>query len=703
MATPNSAVTRSTVTQEQYAAPEFPKSGFSMPYSRHTSFILGRLHISGVHWTMPSDKIYGKNSGDLTFNRIVTPMITPVDAGQYNFYLPLRAVDNTFEQGMTPTELNAMSANWHTPKCNTRQLVISLANALGISSFFSTSATGIMGLIGTDMSLQEILSRFNISVTQYLYDDSGDNPALITRAIKSLIDSDGTLYLMAKSMYLTDALKDIAQNIRNRFGDIDHPIDGDISSNDFVYNFLDVMLTPWLGRYSYYGELKYNYLRPSDFRRIADGLGLADMYSAQDPYVIFDDTPLCEYPLRVMYAIWYERFRDVHLEKVSPTLPYYRNFGSTSIFDLNAGGNLCYLIYRIRSWYDDPFTAAQVDDISRHVYAPVSSVSQQAVANHMSPVNNLDANVDVSNPNNFVSGALHKPAIYTLGYRDQISGENKQVSCPVPSNINDYLSNLDASFQSVFGLDLNTLRQSQMLERYLKRNYVFGDEYPDRMLAHYNSRVSDMRINKPELIGQSLNQSDMKQQVANISAGESQAGDRVATSTVQFGGDDYSTFCEEFGIVINLLSLMPHAIYDGVDAHLLLDKQSDFPLPEFATNNEEFGRKMEIASSGLSSSIQSSDGDIKYIFGRYPAYHIWRGRVDEVGGMFLDELQDATFRRFWGLYSEDTTPKLNYEFLHCRPNLGMFANTNRYDSQVYGTVNHEFFCERVLPTPVEVI
>lgn len=703
MATPNSAVTRSTVTQEQYAAPEFPKSGFSMPYSRHTSFILGRLHISGVHWTMPSDKIYGRNSGDLTFNRIVTPMITPVDAGQYNFYLPLRAVDNTFEQGMTPTELNAMSANWHTPKCNTRDLVSKLFSAYGIENSLIVSYW--------DDIRESIRNNPNVTLQElflHLFPEADPQDALdidiyahlIDSAIDSLTSPTGTLYLMAKNMYLTDALKDIAINITNKVGTASNPVSLDSPAAPFFESLIDVLLTPWLGRYSYFGELKYNYIRPFDIKRMVNSIGI----TAPGFFEVFDDTPLCEYPLRVMYAIWYERFRDVHLEKVSPTLPYYRNFGSTSIFDLNAGGNLCYLIYRIRSWYDDPFTAAQVDDISRHVYAPVSSVSQQAVANHMSPVNNLDANVDVSNPNNFASGALHKPAIYTLGYRDQISGENKQVLCPVPSNINDYLSNMDASFQSVFGLDLNTLRQSQMLERYLKRNYVFGDEYPDRMLAHYNSRVSDMRINKPELIGQSLNQSDMKQQVANISAGESQAGDRVATSTVQFGGDDYSTFCEEFGIVINLLSLMPHAIYDGVDAHLLLDKQSDFPLPEFATNNEEFGRKMEIASSGLSSSIfQDSDGDIKFIFGRYPAYHIWRGRVDEVGGMFLDELQDATFRRFWGLYSVDTTPKLNYEFLHCRPNLGMFANTNRYDSQVYGTVNHEFFCERVLPTPVEVI
>lgn len=223
------------------------------------------------------------------------------------------------------------------------------------------------------------------------------------------------------------------------------------------------------------------------------------------------------------------------------------------------------------------------------------------------------------------------------------------------------------------------------------------------MLAHYNSRVSDMRINKPELLSQSLNHSDMSQEVSNVSTERSNVGDRTATATVTFGGDEYGTFCEEFGLVINVLSIMPHANYDGLDQHLLLDQQQDFPLPEFAANNEEFGRKSEIASSGLSPALLGDSENNTFMFGRYPAYHIWRSRTDEVGGMFLDELQDSTFRRFWGLFSLDSTPKLNYWFLHCRPNLGMFANTVRLDSQLYGSVEHQFYCERVLPTPVEVI
>lgn len=149
---------------------------------------------------------------------------------------------------------------------------------------------------------------------------------------------------------------------------------------------------------------------------------------------------------------------------------------------------------------------------------------------------------------------------------------------------------------------------------------------------------------------------------------------------------------------------MPVPMYDGDDEHNSLTKQVHFPLPEFASNNEEFGRKSEISGTGLDPAfLQNDDTDVRFIFGRYPAYHIWRSRVDEVGGEFLYEMQDCTFRRFWGNYSFETTPKLNYFFIHCRPNLQMFRNSNLYDCQLYGTLVNQCFVERVLPTPVETI
>lgn len=704
-------ITRSTVNEQQYSAPEFPKSGFPLSYRRYSSYLLGRLHVGGFHWTMPGDKISGKTRGDLTFKRIVTPIISPVNAMQYNIYLPLRPLDRSFKKGMTPTKLNAMSANWTMPLFNTRYLVEHVLRALWGFSATETiiDFNGLFQSVAnlsepTTATLNDLATETQSTIVQMLYTQS--SLSWVSIPVQQLQTNGTRLANMADALYLRDALLDIAENITAKLGSAENPLSGSMLVVDFLNLYFSTLLTPFVGRYSYYAEFKYEFLRPFDFYRISRGLISSPFGATFTSFLSnFSDTPQNEYAIRAMYAIWYELFRNVDLEPVSNTLPDWQDWSSTSIFDMSAGGNLLYLIYRIRSWEKDMFISAQIDDMSRHVYAPIYASSFSGVAGASDASNTVDANFAVSpisDSDNGISGS--KPSLYSLTYYDsQNFNSNIEVKCPVPSNINDVLSALDKQFVDVYGLDLNTLRQSQMLEKYLKRNYLFGDEYQDRMLAHYNSRVSDMRINKPEVLSQSLTGYEMGQEVSNVSTDETKVGERTATATVSVEGEQYTTFCEEFGIVVSVVCFMPRAMYDGQCPQNYLSRQVDMPLPEFATNNEEFGRKLEIAGSGLQSGYDGDSQDNRFMFGRYPAYHAWRSRVDEVGGEFLDELQDSTFRRFFGMFSDDTTPKLNYFFIHCRPNLNMFANNVLYDSQLYGDLVHECFVERVLPTPVETI
>lgn len=710
-------ISRSTVNEQQYSAPEFPKSGFPLSYRRYSSYMLGRLHVAGFHWTMPGDKISGKTSGNCTFHRIVTPLVSPVNAMQYNIYLPLRPLDRSFKKGITPTKNNNMSSNWTMPTFNTKYLVGQIMRAYFnlapnaattntlLQSFFQ-DFNDIASTYASTATLNDLASNGGHTVSDYLY-KIGTSTGVVSILINSLTDSAGKFASMADKLFLRDALLDIANNITAKLGSAENPLSGSMLARDFANLYFSTILTPFVGRYSYYAEFKYEFLRPFDFYRLSRNLcKVGQAVTFENWLNNFSDTPQNEYAIRAMYAVWYELFRNVDLEPVGKNLPDWQEWSSTSILDMSAGGNLLYLIYRIRPWEDDMFVSAQIDDLSRHVYAPILthvSGHENGAAFHVLPVNNLDTQSNDTFIADQSPAGSRTPSIYTLGYLDQLTGESKSIQCPVPTNINDVLSAIDSSFEDVFGLDLNTLRQSQMLEKYLKRNYLFGDEYQDRMLAHYNSRVSDMRINKPEILSRSLDGYDMGQEVSNVSTGETKVGDRTATATIDVNGEEFTTFCEEFGIIISVVCFMPRAMYDGTCPQNYLSKQVHLPLPEFASNNEEFGRKLEIAGSGLASGYIDPTQDNKYMFGRYPAYHAWRGRVDEVGGEFLDELQDSTFRRFFGMFSDDTTPKLNYFFIHCRPNLNMFANNNAYDTQLYGDLVHECYVERVLPTPVEVI
>lgn len=707
----NKTITRSTVNTQDYSAPEFPKSGFNLGFRDYNDYMLGRWHTSGFQWVMPSDKISGHNKGNFTFNNFRTPMVAPTHVGQYNVYVTLRSIDNTFQENVAPSKHNGYSADWRMPMTNTRTLLQRLINDYfvrensdvdGFRSLIS-DFIGLLNWSSFNPSTTTLDDWFDSSVTEQSYENYqaylGDIREVFTA-------SDSVMYQDAVKMYAVDALKDLQDFFDVRFNfvaaDDEYRPSPTMLASSFFYNLFDTLLTPWLGRYSYFADFGYNYIRPSDIYRITRGLGIVlnPQISPVNNFLrMFDDTPMNEYPIRAMYAFWYDRCRDVNLQPVSSTLPNPRKFGSTSIFDIDAGGNLIYLLYRIRRWTEDMFISAQCDSPARHVFAPVYT----STATGFTPSDDINnKHTQESDTDESVNG--RKLSAQNIAYLDPLTGSTRTVKCPVPSFVNDYLSHDNEASFDVYGLTLQNLRQAQNLERYLKRLDYFGDEYNDYMLAQYNSRVSDLRINHPEVLSQSIDDANYEQQISNVSTSAgSQVGDRTATGTITSGGDGYTTFTEEFGIIINVISFMPEASYDNACPQLLMSRLVDLPLPIFAANNDELGRIMEIAANGLSPAMNGDDADFRYMFGHYPAYHAWRSRVDRVRGSFLNERQDCLFRRFYDMVDGITTPRLNYEFINCRPNLQMFVNTVRYDCQLYGDVVHECYVERVLPTPVETI
>lgn len=657
----NHSVSRSNANESLVSAQDFPKSGFDFGYKSYQDYCLGRLHVSGYQHTMPGDKFNGVNGGNFLFNRIVTPVMSDVVVSQQNFFLPYRAVDRTYEDAFAPNKNNSMSADWHAPGFTLRELVERFVDTFDfdgyINSIFGDSDVSEESYNGIrDMFINKNIgtAAINCFANHYLLDWLDDYYA---RAISILV-----------------------------------PYTSSPSDGYYRLLLLDAIFTPFFGENSLLDLLGYNYLRRKDLLILASNSNISDL---SDFVNSLDDTFLNEYAIRIYYAIWYEHYRDINLEPVSPTLPKWKDFGSSSVI---MDENWPMLVCRIRSWAPDMFVSAQPDDICRHVFAPIF--------NNSSDVEILEDNKNylLAESRSGEHGYSERNIISTsLTYRDVSTGTNKSIVCPIPASVNDSLAALSNTLEvESLGMDLLTLRRAQMLEKYLKRNFYFGDEYKDRMLAHYGSRVSDMRINRPELLSSSLDSVQVSQEVSSVGTSEMAAGEFSASATAKSGNDGYSFFAEEFGMVINIISFMPKAQYSGVCPQNLLYKQIDFPLPEFANQNEELGRVMEVASSGLrkfDSPIPLTTGT----FGHYPYAHGYRSRVDEVHGSYLSDRQNFTFRRFFGMDSDTSVPKLNYQFIHCRPNLGMFVNQILLDGQCYGFVNHEFYVERVLPTPVEQI
>lgn len=662
---------------------DVPKSGINLTYRNHLGgLILGRLYPQSIQHTMPNDKISGSNEANLTFERLATPVIDDVDVCVHNFLVTLRSIDKQWEKFMTPTKLNNMNAGVTVPMFDLTRVVRS------VLSWLSNGIT-IRSAISVRVDLRSLFANMTVWDFVYHSDALYDlRDQLFALAGFPPIDSVPDDYPLYHDFDLTDDT-DLAAFKTSLYCVFDFFV-GKRSLLDYLgyliisHEQVDIYVDDLAYVLSNYYEQEldsFDWLTNSDQASPSTPDGNFVWDESGEPYQFILQN---EYALRAYYAIWFEYYRNYDLEPRSAFLPEYHDFGATSIFGDYPFAYLHYLVPRIRSWQQDAFTTAGIDDISRHVFAPILNSGfdySKSVDGSLHPSDILD--------NNVVSQVLK--------WRNPATNTVSTVTVPVPTRFIDSLRATSSSFSNQPALELFSLRKAQMLENFLKRIYYGGDEYRDRMLHLYGARIEDYRINRPQWLSSSLDMVSPRQEVANTGIAPTNTdpstmpiGSRVATATgVQGGSDGFTEFCPEFGVYISILSIMPHSTYNPYLMQNLFKSYSDFPIPQFANQMEDVISTLEISRGSTHSS-----------FGYAPYGHAYRYRVDEVHGDYLDEKYDYCFLRF---FNQANIPNLSWSFIHCRPKLPMFVNNILLDGQVYGTFKHNFLVERPLPSPVETI
>lgn len=682
---------RSNAMSQNYDISTPKKSGFNLSYASHVGGLaIGRLYPSTYQHCMPADKMSAKNAFKLYFEQLATPVVSPVNVIQDNFFVTYRSIDKGFEDLLTPTKLNGMSSSLSVPTFSLANMVQHLAR-----HFVNCLPVLAGGSVAFDSSYANIQTYLTAQIA--------------------------TLKTYAAPVYTDDLLDDLRERLR--------PIASTIvtyTSSTSAATMEKGFIALWCIIFDFFcGEgsvmeyLGYSVMRHADvvtwFRILEANTGSgrpdpttdAILIDAMDKLAV-DSRQMSEYAIRAMYAIWYAYYRIDELEPRSALLPEYRQFTSVSLFDNSNHTNylkamVTYLPLRCNTWDSDPFTTSQVDDISRHVYAPILSNTVETSYSGPSMPAQYDATDD---PNITTSGNLWSKT--SIGFINSLTGSSMSITCPIPQALSKLDFNFDLSYDSpeTYALDLFSLKKAKMLENYLKRNFAFGDEYRDRMRAHYDVTIEDYRINRPVKISGTYSPIDIQQEVANTGAapnsgtGMVEQGTRLATATADNSdhSDAFEFFTPEFGIYIQLLSIVPRAQYDYTCPQHFMIKTTDFPTPEFAASQEDINNTAEITRRGVYNTVNDNKP-----FGHVPYAHAYRYRIDEVHGQMLSEKYDYTFCRFYGGLTNDGNPKLNYQFPHCRPNLPMFQNSILLDGQAYGTLQHEFLVERLLPVPIEQI
>lgn len=703
---------------------------------------MGRMYPISHQPIMAGDKFSGKTDFDLLAEQIVTPVVSDVNVNIHQFFVTYRAIDKGFEDLMTPTKLNGMSADLAVPSFSlatvVQQILINFKDFLpritGNSSGFSYQYGNAYVSMNSAALVAAAIrnSQFYKDAKDFYHDD----------AYEDLIEQITPIWLSILTTTTSAEAKEVLKLVWNTIFDF---FCGEGSNMDYlgyiimkhedVSEWLDKLLSDYR-----FGNASQTYSGRYDVVITAMNTGGTEFPLIQDwsqaPIIIFSGTQLSnsiyeisriersEYKLRALYAIWFEHYRIDDFEQRSPDLWEYREFNSSSLFApaTVVKACACLLPLRVGSWNKDPYTEAQLDDISRHVYAPIVpdasifSAASSPISNEISD-NNTD-NVFYSgnpmpsqgNPNSdevFRVGNLWSAA--QLQWVDQF-GVTRSVGTYLPQA----LSNLSLPFSRLYEvnntymLDLFTFKKAQMYERFLKRNQAGGDEYKDRMKVQYDAIIEDYRINRPARIGGSVTPVNMERLTsqggapadATPNGAVAPLGERyvVGSSLEKEATNGYTLYSPEFGVFISVMTIIPRAQYDRVDPSDSNLKFVDFPIPVFAHQQEEIMSSAEVYRKGFILPLT----DYKP-FGHVPYGHSYRYRIDEVHGQMLSSKFDYTFCRFFKGLTDDGIPKLNYQFVHCRPNLPMFADKILLDGQFYGTIKNHFLIEHHLPDPVEEI
>lgn len=233
---------------------------------------------------------------------------------------------------------------------------------------------------------------------------------------------------------------------------------------------------------------------------------------------------------------------------------------------------------------------------------------------------------------------------------------------------------------------INDLRTAEALQKWLERAARGGSRYTEWILSMYGVRSSDARLQRPEYVNGSVSPL-LISDVANTSdTTTAPQGTLSGEATAHVNGRSSGYFCEEFGIMMSILSIMPETAYQqGIEKSLWLriNDPSELPNPLFAQLGEQEVTNKEVAAYG-----SAPDG----LFGYLPRFAEDRFENSRVCG------QMKTSLNFWHLgRTFATEPALNSTFIECDPSYRVFAVDDTDEDHFVAHIYNRISALRPLP------
>lgn len=235
------------------------------------------------------------------------------------------------------------------------------------------------------------------------------------------------------------------------------------------------------------------------------------------------------------------------------------------------------------------------------------------------------------------------------------------------------------------GVSINALRQAWMVQSLLERDARGGTRYPESVLAHFDVRTPDFRVQRPEYIGGGSSPV-MVTPVAQTATGGSGLASLGGAATA-VGRHTASYAATEHGYIIWVINFKSELMYQqGLHRFWRRLTRLDFPWPELAGLGEQAVLQEEIYCTGT----DAADGTV---FGYQERYHEMRAMWSDVVGIMRTQAT-GTLHAWHLAQTFSPAPVLGDTFIRDS------APMDRILAAGSAAINQQFLCDLLIKRDV---
>ena len=316
-----------------------------------------------------------------------------------------------------------------------------------------------------------------------------------------------------------------------------------------------------------------------------------------------------------------------------------------------------------RCWEKDYFTSAL--PWQQRGTAPSLPLSGTASVNFVgnTPVSLMDSGIFARGVKGDVGGATSGASFIRFG--SVTTQDSATVGLFIADDFKRWLQGNSVSLENIATFDVADLRLVFQIQKWLERNARAGARYTEFLRAHFGVAPRDERLQRPEYIGGMKTPCVVSEVLQTSETSATQPTGKLAGKGISVDGQFCGKYrASEFGVVLGIMSVMPRTSYQqGINRQWLKQTKYDFYFPEFANLSEQAVTNQEIYAQAT-----ADDGKI---FGYQGRYDELRVKQSLVCGQMRNTFD------YWHLGRKfDNLPKLNSDFVTCKPSKRIYAVQN---------------------------